>query len=86
MRQVDTAPKTPGQMVFPRRQKAGNNHNKFGGNFFFATGNVQTTPGPAGVSPAPGDQRHFTEPETLVMEVKVQCVCGTRFAFECRGR
>ena len=43
--QVDTAPKTPGQMVFsPDGKKPGNNHNKFGGNFLFCDGNVQTTP------------------------------------------
>ena len=43
--QVDTAPKTPGQTVFsPDGKKPGNNHNRFGGNFLFCDGNVQTTP------------------------------------------
>jgi prepilin-type processing-associated H-X9-DG protein len=43
--QVDTASKTPGQIVFsPDGKKPGNNHNKFGGNFLFCDGNVQTTP------------------------------------------
>jgi prepilin-type processing-associated H-X9-DG protein len=32
-------------MVFsPDGKKPGNNHNKFGGNFLFCDGNVQTTP------------------------------------------
>ena len=43
--QVDTAPKTPGQVVFSLDgRKPGNNHNKFGGNFLFCDGNVQYTP------------------------------------------
>ena len=43
--QVDTASKTQGQIVFsPDGKKPGNNHNKFGGNFLFCDGNVQTTP------------------------------------------
>ena len=43
--QVDTAPKLPGQIVFsPNGKKPGNNHNRFGGNFLFCDGNVQTTP------------------------------------------
>jgi prepilin-type processing-associated H-X9-DG protein len=43
--QVDTASKTPGQIVFsPDGKKPGNNHNKFGGNFLFCDGNVQYTP------------------------------------------
>ena len=43
--QVNTAPKTPGQPVFsPDGKKPGNNHNKFGGNFLFGDGNVQSTP------------------------------------------
>ena len=43
--QVDTAPKTPGQTVFSLNgKKPGNNHNKFGGNFLFCDGNVQSTP------------------------------------------
>lgn len=43
--QVDTAPKLPGQIVFSTDgKKPGNNHNRFGGNFLFCDGNVQTTP------------------------------------------
>jgi len=42
--QVDTAPKMPGQIVFSTDgKKPGNNHNKFGGNFLFCDGNVQST-------------------------------------------
>ena len=43
--QVDSSPKTTGQTVFsPDGKKPGNNHNRFGGNFLFCDGNVQTTP------------------------------------------
>lgn len=44
-RQVNTDPKTAGQPVFSVDGKApGNNHNRFGGNFLFCDGHVQTVP------------------------------------------
>jgi len=43
--QVNTLPKTTGQLVFSLDgKKPGNNHNKFGGNILFCDGNVQYTP------------------------------------------
>jgi len=43
--QVNTLPKTTGQLVFSLDgKKPGNNHNKFGGNVLFGDGNVQYTP------------------------------------------
>jgi prepilin-type processing-associated H-X9-DG protein len=43
--QVNTSPKTTGQLVFSLDgKKPGNNHNKFGGNVLFGDGNVQYTP------------------------------------------
>ena len=43
--QVDTAPKSTGQLVFSTDgKKPGSNHNKFGGNVLFCDGNVKNTP------------------------------------------
>ncbi len=42
--QVNTLPKTAGQIVFsPDGQPPGNNHNKYGGNVLFCDGNVQSS-------------------------------------------
>jgi prepilin-type N-terminal cleavage/methylation domain-containing protein/prepilin-type processing-associated H-X9-DG protein len=44
-RQVDTTSKSPGQLAFSFNGKPpGNNHRKFGGNFLFADGRVESTP------------------------------------------
>ena len=43
--QVNTLPKTVGQLVFSiDGKKPGNNHNKYGGNVLFGDGNVRYTP------------------------------------------
>ena len=43
--QVNTLPKTAGQLAFSTTGDApGNNHQKLGGNFLFADGHVETTP------------------------------------------
>ncbi|HZQ48203.1 MAG TPA: type II secretion system protein, partial [Verrucomicrobiae bacterium] len=43
-RQVNTDPKTQGQLLFsPDGKKPGNNHNKYGGNVMFCDGNVQVS-------------------------------------------
>jgi prepilin-type processing-associated H-X9-DG protein len=44
-RQVNTAAKTVGQLLFSANgKKPGNNHNKYGGNIQFCDGSVQTSP------------------------------------------
>jgi prepilin-type N-terminal cleavage/methylation domain-containing protein/prepilin-type processing-associated H-X9-DG protein len=44
-RQVDTRPKRPGEIVFSTNGKPpGNNHHKYGGNFLFGDGSVQSSP------------------------------------------
>jgi len=44
-RQVDTSSKSAGQFAFSPNGKApGNNHRKFGGNFLFPDGRVESTP------------------------------------------
>lgn len=44
-RQVDTLPKSAGQLVFSRTGKPpGNNHSSFGGNFLFCDGHVEASP------------------------------------------
>lgn len=43
--QVNTLPKTAGQLVFsPNGKPPGNNHNKYGGNVLFCDGDVQFSP------------------------------------------
>lgn len=43
--QINTLPKQPGQPVFSHDgKKPGNNHNKFGGNFLFCDGAVESSP------------------------------------------
>lgn len=56
-RQVNTDPKTQGQLLFsPDGKKPGNNHNKYGGNVMFCDGNVQVSPAQSGfnLTNAPG--------------------------------
>jgi prepilin-type N-terminal cleavage/methylation domain-containing protein/prepilin-type processing-associated H-X9-DG protein len=44
-RQVDTQPKVVGEFVFsPNGKSPGNNHHKYGGNFLFCDGSVQSSP------------------------------------------
>jgi prepilin-type N-terminal cleavage/methylation domain-containing protein/prepilin-type processing-associated H-X9-DG protein len=44
-KQVDTRPKVTGQLAFSDTGKApGNNHRKFGGNFLFCDGRVESSP------------------------------------------
>ncbi len=44
-RQIDTRPKSAGQAAFSTTGRApGNNHSKYGGNFLFGDGHLQTTP------------------------------------------
>jgi prepilin-type N-terminal cleavage/methylation domain-containing protein/prepilin-type processing-associated H-X9-DG protein len=44
-RQVDTQPKRAGEIIFSANGKSpGNNHHKYGGNFLFADGSVQSSP------------------------------------------
>lgn len=44
-RQVNTAPKTVGQPLFSKDGKGpGNNHHRFGGNFLFCDGHLETAP------------------------------------------
>ena len=44
-RQVDTRPKSAGDLVFSTTGKPpGNNHHKYGGNFLFCDGNLKLTP------------------------------------------
>jgi prepilin-type N-terminal cleavage/methylation domain-containing protein/prepilin-type processing-associated H-X9-DG protein len=44
-RQVDTQPKRAGEIIFsPNGKSPGNNHHKYGGNFLFGDGSVQSSP------------------------------------------
>jgi prepilin-type N-terminal cleavage/methylation domain-containing protein/prepilin-type processing-associated H-X9-DG protein len=44
-RQIDTQPKRVGEFIFSADGKSpGNNHHKFGGNFLFGDGSVQSSP------------------------------------------
>jgi len=44
-RQVNTEPKSAGDVVFsPDGKKPGNNHHKYGGNFLFCDGSIQASP------------------------------------------
>jgi prepilin-type N-terminal cleavage/methylation domain-containing protein/prepilin-type processing-associated H-X9-DG protein len=44
-RQVDTLPKRAGEIIFsPNGKSPGNNHHKYGGNFLFGDGSVQSSP------------------------------------------
>jgi prepilin-type N-terminal cleavage/methylation domain-containing protein/prepilin-type processing-associated H-X9-DG protein len=44
-RQVDTQPKRTGEIIFsPNGKSPGNNHHKYGGNFLFGDGSVQSSP------------------------------------------
>jgi prepilin-type N-terminal cleavage/methylation domain-containing protein/prepilin-type processing-associated H-X9-DG protein len=44
-RQINTNPKSPGQLLFsPDGKKPGNNHNRYGGNVMFCDGNSQSSP------------------------------------------
>jgi prepilin-type N-terminal cleavage/methylation domain-containing protein/prepilin-type processing-associated H-X9-DG protein len=44
-RQVNTNPKSPGQLLFsPDGKKPGNNHDRYGGNVMFCDGNAQSSP------------------------------------------
>jgi prepilin-type processing-associated H-X9-DG protein len=44
-RQVNTNPKSTGQLLFsPDGKKPGNNHNRYGGNVMFCDGSAQSSP------------------------------------------
>jgi hypothetical protein len=67
---------------FPRRQKAGQQSQPSSAGIFFFAMATSRPLRPGWPFPAAGNQCRFAEPETLVMEVKVQCECGTRYAFD----
>jgi len=86
MRRWTPRPKPGADGFFPRRQKAGQQSQQVrAAIFFFATGNVQTTPARLAFPLPPATNVILLNPKNPVMEVKVQLRVRNALCVRCRA-